>query len=144
MTFTSISQCIFQYILNIADNNTPLQISVFWYNVATVHIHTHHAYTPTHAHTTPTHTHTHPHTHPHTTHIHTHTYTHAHTHTHSCTHHTHQVDKMAAIYVPYCTDKTASEELLASHRTYLFVSSQTFSLSHAVHAHTCTVWWPHS
>jgi len=30
------------------------------------------------------------------------------------------VDKMAAIYVPYCTDKTASEELLASHRTYLF------------------------
>ena len=29
---------------------------------------------------------------------------------------------MAAVYVPYCTDKTASEELLASHRTYLFVS----------------------
>ena len=40
---------------------------------------------------------------------------------------------MAAVYVPYCTDKTASEELLASHRTYLFVSLNTAYKPCSVH-----------
>lgn len=29
---------------------------------------------------------------------------------------------MAEVYVPYCKNKMASEDLLASHRTYLSVS----------------------
>ena len=31
------------------------------------------------------------------------------------------VDKMVELYVPYCKNKTASEDLVASHRTYLSV-----------------------
>ena len=33
-----------------------------------------------------------------------------------------QADEMIAIYVPFCQGKMASEELLASHRSYLAVS----------------------
>ena len=63
------------------------------------------------------------------THLNIHTLTHSlilsHTHTHtltrSLTPHV-QAEEMASIYVPFCQSKTASEELLASHRSYLNVS----------------------
>ena len=76
-----------------------------------------------------THTHAHAHTHAHTHATHKHTYIplHAHTVTHTHMHnthtHVHQADEMASVYVPFCMKKSASEELLASHRTYLSVSA---------------------
>ena len=32
-----------------------------------------------------------------------------------------QAEEMVTVYVPYCKDRAASEELLASHRSYLNV-----------------------
>jgi len=40
-----------------------------------------------------------------------------------------QAEDMKRIYVPFCRDKSASEDLLSSHRSYLTVSNsfRTFS-----------------
>ena len=40
-----------------------------------------------------------------------------------------QADEMIELYVPYCQNKMASEELLCSHRTYLCVSTKVYLTS---------------